>query len=137
MSNVSPEIVSCKVPFQISSNGGVAVVTDEAEAIRQMMISVLMTNDGERIMLPRFGANVQARLFEDVDSLVSAQNEAEIMEELRTISPLLTILGVKFSQNPNEPSAVELSIQYSINSSNSLLRVRIPLNGIITNETPI
>jgi phage baseplate assembly protein W len=131
------QTVACLVPFQITPTGSVGTTNDEAAALTQELLAVLMTNHYERVMLPMFGANVQGRLFDNVDTLERSAAADDIATELRAISPLLQIGDVSFTDDANEPSSVVLSVNYSINSSNAKLLVRIPLNGIVTTDTLI
>lgn len=125
------------IPFQIDpKSGGVATVTGETLILRQQMISVLMTNNFERVMNPSFGANVQSKLFDPLDAIGSSDSANVIRETLSAISPLLGIQSVRFYQDPQEPSGVILEVQYSIASQAALLKVRF-INGIITDEDQV
>lgn len=130
------ESVSMLVPFQIAGNGGVAKVFGEHAVLRQQLIGTLMTNWGERIMFPKFGANIQAQIFDPIEELVAASTANDIAESLRSISSLLTIGKVQFVQDPSDPAGVLLIVQYSVNNNSALLKVKI-VNGIITDEDPV
>lgn len=124
------------IPFQISPTGGVATVSGEAAILRQQMIGLLMTNHYERVMIPAFGADVQAKLFDPMDELASSDSAAEIKASLASISTLLNIQNVRFYQDPQELSGVILEVQYSIANQSSLLKVRF-VDGILTEEDQV
>jgi phage baseplate assembly protein W len=128
--------VAILVPFQITGNGGTAKAVGEHAVLRQQLLGVLMTNHGERIMFPSYGANVQGHLFDATNELVDKSAADDIAEQLNAISSLLRIGRVWFSQDPTDPSSVFLNVQYSVNNNDALLKVKY-LNGIITDEDAI
>jgi phage baseplate assembly protein W len=127
------ESAAMLVPFQITGQGGVAKAVGEPAVLKQQMIGLLMTNHGERTMLPQFGADVQTKIFDPIEELESASAAQEIADTLGMISPLLNISSVTFRQDPRDAAALFLEVRYSINNNSALLTVRF-LSGIVTDE---
>jgi len=57
-------------PFQIGLDGKIKETTNYDEIVRGQVIDAVMTNQGERVMRPRYGCDVQASLFDPSDELV-------------------------------------------------------------------
>ena len=51
------------VPLQLDSAGRFATTGDPSRILAQQIIDLLVTNWGERVMLPQHGANVREFLF--------------------------------------------------------------------------
>ena len=46
------------------------VVSKDASAIKQAIVSLLLTNKGERLMNPKYGSDIRSYLFEPMDFLL-------------------------------------------------------------------
>ena len=68
--------VGIKTPVQLAENGDAFLVmnTTYAEAVHDNLINLIMTNHGERLALPDFGANLMELSFEMATT--DGQNEA-------------------------------------------------------------
>jgi phage baseplate assembly protein W len=70
-------------PFQVS---GRTATTGDAEHIRDMIEQLLFTSTGERVMRPRFGANLNYLLFEPNSSeqaaVLQVATRAQLEQEL-------------------------------------------------------
>ena len=60
---------SISFPFRFVS-GNIAATNTYDEIVRGQVIDALMTNQGERVMRPRYGCDIQAALFDPRDELV-------------------------------------------------------------------
>ena len=135
--SIPNDSVALLVPFQISpGNGGVGVVVGQSAILRQQLIGVLMTNHYEHPMNPAFGADIQTKLFDPVDELVAVDSANMIRESLSSISALLQIGKVEFSQDPQEASGVVLTVQYSVANQAQLLQLRF-VDGILTEDDSV
>ncbi len=89
--------LSPKLPLHIDQIDGYALTKDFKQVAAQNLKMVVMTNPGERIMIPEFGVGIKTYLFENATSGV-----------------------FDFSESPIEPSSlsnyVHLQIKYRIPS---------------------
>jgi phage baseplate assembly protein W len=88
---------------------------------------VIMTNPGERIMIPDFGVGIKTYLFENATQATFDEIEDEIRDQVSKYLPYMTINSIQFNSergvNMSEIEAssasnyVNLQIRYSIPSS--------------------
>ena len=52
---------------------GDLVVSKDASAIKQAIVNLLLTNKGERVLLPDYGSDIRSFLFEPLDFGTSVQ----------------------------------------------------------------
>ena len=61
-----------RFPFAIDAASGQAAQTDYASHVDQMIRQVLLTNPGERVCLPSFGAGLRRLLFAPMNTSLGA-----------------------------------------------------------------
>lgn len=61
---------------------GIAEVTDLERHVHDKIMAVLFTRPGERVMRPRFGAGLDAQVFENITPLALSAIEYRIRESL-------------------------------------------------------
>jgi len=122
-------IVSKKFPIDISGRtavgfslplNGEAVFNQTyttSDQVKSNLINFLLTNQGERILNPTFGADLRLLLFDFTGDVISDLQEI-IQSRIRELFPSITIEQIeinKSSDNINE-NLVQLSFTYSISS---------------------
>ena len=113
-----------QLPLSLDSEDGFAMIKDLKSNIKQNLKMLLLTNPGERIMIPRFGVGMRRYLFEVNSDDVYAQIDSRIREQVSIFLPYLQIKRIKFSSD-NE-NKISLTIFYSV--------PRISLNDVLTTE---
>lgn len=103
----------------ISINNGdtyVAGITDAVDIrdlIRASIERIIGTSRGERVMQPRFGANLRRMLFEPLDSFLLEDIRENIRETLSEQEPRINITNIDF--NPDiEAHTIYISISYNL-----------------------
>ncbi len=124
-----------RVPFQIDSGGGLSEVSDTQTIVEQQMIDVLMTNFGERIMRPRYGANLRGFLFSPTRQDFMALKSGEAQDLLRAVVTLADIVNVRMIDVVGNDSTVKLQVYYRIKPSQQLLLLDHTIDGLVTQET--
>ena len=84
-----------------SNNGEYFSKSSGYNLIKNNMIQLLLTGLGERVMLPNFGTNLKALLFENVNPLDVEDIKEQIVEAYNEFMPDLVINAVEIS-NVNE-----------------------------------
>jgi phage baseplate assembly protein W len=69
-------------PFHIGNNGKTAQVSTLEEHIRDEIVQIILTNPGERVFLPEFGAGVRRLVFESADETKSGLTKAMITQAI-------------------------------------------------------
>lgn len=78
--------------------GDLTTVKGEA-AIKQAIVSLLLTNKGERLFKPKVGASLSKLLFEPLDVATAAQITNEVRNVLRTYEPRISIVSLETYTN--------------------------------------
>lgn len=64
-----------KLPLEINNNDEFIIITDILKNIRQKIITILLTNPGERIMDPKFGIGIKKYIFEQNSGMLTIKND--------------------------------------------------------------
>ncbi len=119
--------LSPKLPLHIDQIDGYGLTKNFKQVAAQNLKMVIMTNPGERIMIPEFGVGIKTYLFENATSAVFENIEEKIRQQVRIYLPYITIDAINFlseindfSESPIEPSSlsnyVRIQIKYRIPS---------------------
>ena len=119
--------LSPKLPLNIDQVDGYSLNKTFKQLSRQNLKMVIMTNPGERIMIPDFGVGIKTYLFENATQTTFDEIEDEIRDQVSKYLPYMTINSIQFNSergvNMSEIEAssasnyVNLQIRYSIPSS--------------------
>src|SRR5690606_20984129 len=72
------------------------------DALTSNLLSLLLTDKGERYYEPDYGTNLRKYLFEPKDNLTESEIESDIKETVRKYIPKLTIKNVSFLIDQDE-----------------------------------
>ena len=70
------------------------VVSRDASAIKQAIISLLLTNKGERLFQPEYGSDIRSQLFEPLDYATAASIKSSIFNTIQTFEPRIAITSL-------------------------------------------
>lgn len=100
-------------PTPFGVNNGAVMTTDDYDMIvRCQVIDALTTNQGERVMFPDWGCNIQSVLFNPSDALERADAAAYLKTRLQSLVPRSFIKSVQVDVFDNEQNVVYIKIQY-------------------------
>tara|TARA_Y100000034_G_scaffold104320_1_gene130774 strand:- start:375 stop:806 length:432 start_codon:yes stop_codon:yes gene_type:complete len=117
------------VSFSLPFNGPAVFnpVYSNKDALKSNLINWFLTNKGERILNPNFGANLRAYIFEAINTNTFDVLEMKIKEDINNYFPMvniqdLQVLGSEefqrvkiiltyFSIDSNNPDTVDLTFQ--------------------------
>lgn len=106
--------------FPLDSAGGQADMVQFEEDIRQAILIILLTNNGERIMRPTFGAGLNRFLFEPINSTTMSALQTRVHDALIDWEPRIDVLDVSVSPSPKLSSTVLIEISYRVRATNSI-----------------
>jgi phage baseplate assembly protein W len=93
---------------------------DSLESARQKLKNIVLTNPGERVMLPKFGIGIKRYLFEqnsnNTISNFSFDVNSKLSEQVRLYAPNLQIASIELNSQDN---IVKIKISYIINNAYS------------------
>lgn len=95
-----------KFPLKVDSKDGYKMVRDYRALVRQNLINLLLTNPGERVMMPRFGVGVNQMIFEHGSSPVVDTVMANIVTQSGQYMPYITIEDISLNQNETTATAM-------------------------------
>ncbi|MCG8576726.1 MAG: GPW/gp25 family protein [Flavobacteriales bacterium] len=112
---------SPKYPLTVNSVDGYYTMNKTVfDAIRQNFKNLLLTNPGERIMIPEYGVGISKYLFENLESGFDVSLTTEIEYQLGKYLPQVSLVDVTVltSEDRNDISinGVYIKITYFISS---------------------
>jgi phage baseplate assembly protein W len=124
-------------PFHLDLNGHIATTTAYPEVIRGQLIDVLMTNHGERVMRPGYGANMRAALFDPAEELVRADAAQQTMDAIQTWAPRVTMQSVGFSIDRMKPGDLYVDVLYRAGQFDEVRSLKMPTLAFIDQESDL
>jgi phage baseplate assembly protein W len=105
-------------PFKDSSDGNFIELTqDYKKAIKSDLMHLLLTNKGERLYMPDFGANIRQYLFEPNDEGVASLIKNEINQAVKKFIPNLNITELSVTPLEDNINAVIVRIDYVVTTA--------------------
>ena len=111
--------------FVKNTSGGVLV----AEDVRSVMCSIdniLRTRKGERFMLPTFGSDLAAMLFEPMSTSILAGMSETIKRDIEAWDDRPIINNVTYYQLPDR-NLVQLTIEFAIRGYPDIFTYKLPI----------
>jgi phage baseplate assembly protein W len=106
--------IGISLPFNA---GGVFNKTySTKDQIKSNLINLLLTNKGERILNPEFGADLTRLLFEQSDEDLYEKVRDQIFSSVSTYIPEVTLINIEVISEPDIYS-IYLKIDYKLNIS--------------------
>lgn len=103
-------------PYHFSGLGRTAT-TDGPDHVRDLILQVLMTAPGERVMRPDFGAGLLALVFEPNSSLLAATTQMLVQSALQAhLSHLIAVQAVEVS---DDDDALRVEVRYILLADHS------------------
>jgi phage baseplate assembly protein W len=89
------------------------VVTKDEAAIKQAIVSLLLTDPGERLFQPELGSGLRSFLFEPLDSATAALINASVRDTLNRYEPRIDIIDITTTPNSDE-NGYEVSLSFEV-----------------------
>ena len=106
---------SVAVGFGFPLNGNAVFVPtyNTRDQIKANMVNYLLTNRGERIFNPNFGANLRTLLFENIEDTTIESLNSVIQDSLARYFPNVVIEELKFDKDPDN-NTITFTLTYQI-----------------------
>ena len=83
------------------------------ELVKQNMKMVILTNPGERTMMPDFGVGIRGLLFENISDLDTLQfYRGRISKQVSEYLPYVNILEISFDEKEIDSNKLAVRIRY-------------------------
>lgn len=125
-------------PFAIDAASGQAAQTDYASHVEQMIRQVLLTDPGERVCLPTFGAGLRRLLFAPMNSSLGSSTKLIVTEALNQwLGDQITVKDVTVvtsnSNTGNQPApgpplpdtAISIQITYVLTETQVPMKTQV------------
>ena len=106
--------------FPLAASGGQASMAKYEEDVRQSIRIILLTNQGERVMRPTFGAGLNRFVFEPINSTTMHSIRLRVEESLIDWESRIDVLDVAVTSAPDQPGTVLIEIRYRVRLTNSV-----------------
>jgi len=111
--------LAVKLPLMYSQENGYMMIKSMLPMIRQNLKMLLLTNPGERIMVPAFGVGMRTYLFENFDETTYAKIRARVKSQAKIFMPYITINSIQFIPEDMDNGKLSLIIKYVVPSLRS------------------
>lgn len=114
---------SIQNPIKDSIQGNVFRMTKNSISMyKSQLYTLVFTNVGERLMLPEFGTNIQALLFEPMNDNIYVKLKREIQQAADRWIPGINIDDIRFKEDLSEieNNRITLSIDFSLKADSNV-----------------
>jgi len=111
-------------PPRVGSDGRLAWSDGESN-VRENMRVVLMTEPGERVRLPEFGAGLRRFLFEPNNPATRRLIEQQIVDSLARWEPRIAVEQVRVEPVSSDPEAALATIRFRLVATGALEQVSL------------
>jgi|TARA_R110001583_G_scaffold24951_1_gene90751 phage baseplate assembly protein W len=99
-------------PLEITANNSGYELADVKESVRFNLKNIILTNPGERIMIPDFGVGIKAALFEFASFELLDKIKQRITNQIRRYAPYITI--TQLLVNTIDEQSINIKMSYII-----------------------
>lgn len=105
------------VGFSIPINGSAVFIPTHTtrDQIKSNLINYLLTNKGERVFNPNFGANLRNILFQQIDDITIEELRIRIQTSISSNFPRVSVKELKFHNSP-EDNSINLVLIYDVDN---------------------
>tara|TARA_R100001015_G_C4635188_1_gene203948 strand:+ start:10269 stop:10637 length:369 start_codon:yes stop_codon:yes gene_type:complete len=107
-----------KLPITRDDINGYTMIGDFNTLIKQNLKMLILTDPGERVMVPEFGVGIRSYLFENFNNLTFTKIETDIREQVSKYLPVVSINQVLFDDSGEDFNTLSIAIVYSIPALN-------------------
>jgi hypothetical protein len=131
-------------PFAIDAASGQAAQTDYASHVEQMIQQVLLTDPGERVCLPTFGAGLRRLLFAPMNSSLDSSTKLLVTQSLNqwlgnqitvkdvTVATSTSTTATSPSAAPSGPpipdTAIAVRITYVLIETQTVMKTQVQVS---------
>ena len=102
-----------KVPIMFDSGDGFTMLKTIKATVKQNLKMLLLTNPGERVMVPDYGVGLKRYLFEHYASVTEDEVRTRITNQVEKYLPLVTIREI-FVTSTSDGRGLAVRLTYSI-----------------------
>ncbi len=96
--------------------------------VREMVEVILLTDQGERVMLPEFGGNLGQYLFEPNTTTTRTLIADQIGKALAAWEPRIRLDAVRVDPDPQDPQGAIATVSYKLVATEARQQVTVRVN---------
>ena len=114
--------------FPMSGNSVFNPTYTTRDVVRANLINWLLTNKGERVFRPNFGANLRELIFEGITEGSNSILEERITNTIAEEFPMVTVVKTQFIRLEDQYT-INFILEYKIMNMDTVDELNIQLNG--------
>lgn len=115
-----------KFPVQLDPVTGRFMMSDGEEDIAESLGIIIRTMQGERIMRPDFGGNLNNYVFALTDTTTLNLLQNDLLKAITTWEPRVEAVEVQVKTDPANPEKLMIHVQYIVRATNNLFNQVYP-----------
>jgi phage baseplate assembly protein W len=112
-------------PMAVDRDGALALVSGEAK-VRESVLLILNTIQGERQMRPTFGSSLHEQVFGPIRPVTISKLKFNVQEALIAWEPRIEVLDVTVSDEQAASGVLLVSVNYSVRATNTRFNLVFP-----------
>jgi phage baseplate assembly protein W len=121
--------IAISFPFTLAMDGSIQLCSSYEQVVRAQVIDALMTNQGERVMRPKHGCDIQSAVFDPSDELVRHDAGSLIRSRLEDLVPRCIVRNIHVFVPDDKPNYVVIDILYRPSQYATDQSITIPLSS--------
>ncbi len=114
-----------RFPLGVDGRGGLALAKGEND-IKEAIVAILCTAQGERVMRPEFGSSIHEFVFAPNNATTAGLIAYQVQEALVRWEPRIELTNVDVQPDPLEDGRVLINIQYRVKATNDEVNMVYP-----------
>lgn len=111
---------SVALPFVYNKEDGpYALNKNMLDVVKQNLKTLVLTDRGERIMLPDFGVGLKKFLFENFSQTTEMQIKSEVSSQVRKYMPFVSIESINVLEDTTNLNNLIVQINFSVPALNT------------------
>ena len=102
------------IPMEYDSGTGFTMESSIVREIQQNLRMLILTNPGERVMVPEFGVGIMQYLFRRYGEQTNSEIRTNIVTQVGRYMPVVKIQEITFDNTDRDGNILGISISYSI-----------------------
>ena len=102
------------IPITTDSGDGFTMLKTIKQVVKQNLKMLILTNPGERVMIPQYGVGLKTFLFEAAEGGTKANIEQRIKDQAARYMPVIKVKQVIVAPMRNTPNGLSIQLTYSI-----------------------
>lgn len=106
-------------PVTFTAGNHQLVLSGYEQNVNQSINTILLTNNGERILNPRFGSGLQQYFFRKMDETLKGEIADTVKFSLMHNEPRITVQEVNIAYKDIKNGLIEIQVVYVFNQTNT------------------